>query len=106
MPLYEYACDACGGREERLQSFDAPASHDCPACAAPGGMRRQLSRTAFVLSGGGWYANGYGEAKASSPAEAKPAEAGATTAPGCSGGCACHAPAASAAPGAAAAGNT
>jgi putative FmdB family regulatory protein len=102
MPIYEYGCTACGKREERLQGLSAAAEHDCPDCGAPAGMRRLVSKAAFMLSGGGWYASGYGEAgKASeSPAAgaAKPAEAKPET-PGCAGGCACHAPAAKDTPG-------
>ena len=60
MPLYEYRCEACGAKEERLQSFSAPTAHDCPKCGLAEAMHREISRTAFVLSGSGWYAGGYG----------------------------------------------
>lgn len=91
MPIYEYRCEACGDREEKLQGLSAPEQHDCPACGAPEGMRRQVSRTAFALSGGGWYAQGYGPgAPVSAKAEAKPESAPVKPAGGCSGGCACH----------------
>lgn len=51
MPLYEYACAACGAREERLESLTAPRSHDCPACGHGAGMQRQLSAAAVAVSG-------------------------------------------------------
>lgn len=51
MPLYEYACEACGSREERLESLSAPRSHDCPVCGRPVGMQRQLSAAAVAVSG-------------------------------------------------------
>ncbi len=112
MPLYEYRCEACGAKEEKLQSFSAPVDHDCPVCARAGGMHREISRTAFVLSGSGWYANGYGpggesgtkEAKAgTAPAESTagaapaptpstPSEAAPETKAACATGCACHSP--------------
>ncbi|MBL0312921.1 MAG: zinc ribbon domain-containing protein [Holophagaceae bacterium] len=60
MPLYEYRCEACGAKEERLQAFSAPTAHDCPKCGQAEAMQREISRTAFVLSGSGWYAGGYG----------------------------------------------
>lgn len=104
MPIYEYRCEVCGANEEKLQPISAPVEHDCAACNAPTAMKRQISRTAFTLAGGGWYASGYGEGGAksttstsvptgsavaestpSAPAEAKPAE-------GCATGCACHSP--------------
>jgi len=59
MPLYEYKCELCGEKEERLEKFDAPTSHNCIFCNAPSGMSRQLSLTSFVLAGSGWMAQGY-----------------------------------------------
>lgn len=115
MPLYEYRCEACGAKEERLQAFSAPAAHDCSKCGLAEAMHREISRTAFVLSGSGWYAGGYGGG-GKSPAEgseahkagsmpqgdgtaAKSAPAGKTDAEtpseskaACATGCACHSP--------------
>lgn len=109
MPLYEYRCEACGAQEEVLESFSAPSEHACTACGAVDGMHRQLSRAGFVLSGGGWYASGYGAETKGGPepapkpgAKAETASGGGTSpapaAPstpsdssgGCAGGCACH----------------
>jgi putative FmdB family regulatory protein len=105
MPLYEYRCEACGAEEEALESFSAPSEHACVQCGAPAGMRRQLSRTGFVLSGGGWYATGYGQeakkdaTKTGSKTDATtagtaPGDSVAAAAPtpssGCAGGCSCH----------------
>ena len=115
MPLYEYRCEACGAKEEKLQSFSAPTIHDCPKCGLAEAMHREISRTAFVLSGSGWYAGGYGgDEKAPSKAAEAPATASgpqvgadaaksvpaaetateATTEPkaACASGCACHSP--------------
>lgn len=94
MPLYEYRCSACGAQEEKLQSFSAATEHDCPKCGAPTGMSRQISRTAFALAGGGWYASGYGEASGggSSAAAASSSTPEAPKAGGCATGCACHSP--------------
>lgn len=86
MPLYEYRCEACGEREEKLESFSAPTEHDCPQCGKTTGMRRQISQAAFALSGGGWYASGYGEAAKSAPAEA-PKPAAAPSGGSCCAGC-------------------
>ena len=76
-------------------------------------MHREISRTAFVLSGSGWYANGYGEGGEAPAKAAKAPEtpakteagagegAGAGEVPGaaatetkaaCATGCACHSP--------------
>jgi putative FmdB family regulatory protein len=96
MPLYEYRCSACGAQEEKLQGFSAPTEHDCPKCGALVGMTRQISRTAFTLSGGGWYASGYGEggkgAAPTTPSTSSEPAAEAPKAAGCAAGCACHSP--------------
>ena len=87
MPLYEYRCEACGGNEEKLQPLSAPSEHNCSRCGAALGMKRQLSVAAFSLTGGGWYAQGYGKEGAAkeAPKESTPAPAA-----GCS-GCPCAA---------------
>ena len=58
MPIYEYACDACGHRFEKLMriSADPPA---CPECEA-GPARKLVSASGFILKGGGWYKDHYG----------------------------------------------
>lgn len=35
MPIYEYACDACGGRLEAMQKMSEAPQRDCPACGRP-----------------------------------------------------------------------
>lgn len=54
MPIYEYECNACGHKLEKLQKIsDAPLT-DCPACAQPD-LHKLISPVAFRLKGGGWY---------------------------------------------------
>ena len=54
MPIYAYACDACGHRQDHLQKMaDAPIAV-CPQCAAVS-YSKQLSAPQFQLKGGGWY---------------------------------------------------
>ena len=80
MPLYEYRCEACGQREEKLEPMSAPEAHDCPGCRAAAGMKRQVSVSAFSLAGGGWF-------KGSTP---EPAASPAPSGGGCAGGsCGC-----------------
>lgn len=88
MPLYEYRCESCGEKEEKLESFAAPTEHACEHCGAVEGMKRQISRAAFNLAGGGWHAQGYSTPTPEKKGETEtpsPAPKG-----GCSGGCACH----------------
>jgi putative FmdB family regulatory protein len=92
MPLYEYECTACHRRTEKIQKFSDPEITVCPYCN--GLLERVLSAPAVSFKGGGWYADGYGNAKpkasssegtststaSSSDSSAKPASAPATTA--------------------------
>ena len=58
MPVYEYACEKCGHEFEAEQRItDAPLK-TCPRCRARR-AKRLISRTSFVLKGGGWYADLY-----------------------------------------------
>jgi putative FmdB family regulatory protein len=59
MPIYEYTCGSCGKAQDFLQKVDDPAPPKCDACGAEGTMSRQVSRTSFVLKGGGWYSDLY-----------------------------------------------
>ena len=54
MPIYAFACDACGHAFDRLQKLSDADPTDCPACGAPA-VRRQLTAPQFRLAGGGWY---------------------------------------------------
>ena len=54
MPIYEYACTACGHTLDKLQKMsDAPLT-DCPECGKPA-LQKQISAAGFRLKGGGWY---------------------------------------------------
>jgi putative FmdB family regulatory protein len=58
MPLYDYACRACGKTTEILQRFEDPPLTICPHCG--GELKKLLSAPAFHLKGSGWYATDYG----------------------------------------------
>jgi putative FmdB family regulatory protein len=57
MPLYEYECEACGNRFERIQKFSDPLVDTCPQCE--GHVRKLLSSPAFQFKGTGWYVTDY-----------------------------------------------
>ena len=60
MPLYEYECDACGQRFEKIQKFsDAPAD-TCAKCGK-GPVHRLLSSPAIQFKGSGWYITDYSQ---------------------------------------------
>lgn len=54
MPIYEYACKACGHETEIMHKISDPAPKKCPECGKPR-LAKQMSATGFRLGGGGWY---------------------------------------------------
>jgi putative FmdB family regulatory protein len=66
MPLYEYECDACGHRFEKIQKFSDPLVERCPKCGSP--VRKLQSSPAFQFKGSGWYVTDYAKGdKGSAP---------------------------------------
>jgi putative FmdB family regulatory protein len=59
MPLYEYECDACGGRFEVIQKFSETTT-ECRTCGK-GPVRRLLAAPAFQFKGTGWYITDYAQ---------------------------------------------
>jgi len=57
MPIYEYQCRDCGDQFEILQRIGQRPLRRCKKCS--GRLDKLISRTAFVLKGGGWYSEGY-----------------------------------------------
>lgn len=64
MPLYEYECKQCKRHTERIQKFSDAEITECPHCG--GALERVISAPAIAFKGGGWFADGYGNAKPSS----------------------------------------
>lgn len=71
MPLYEYECTACHRHTEKIQKFSDPEITTCPLCG--GTLQRVITAPAIAFKGGGWYADGYGNAKPAVASENKPA---------------------------------
>ena len=67
MPLYEYQCDDCGHRFERIQKFSDEPVKTCPSCE--GTVRKLVSSPAIQFKGTGWYITDY----ARKPAPGQPA---------------------------------
>jgi putative FmdB family regulatory protein len=53
MPIYEYACTACGERTEARQSFSDPPLEKCEICG--GKLRKLYSPVGIVFKGSGFY---------------------------------------------------
>ena len=71
MPLYEYECQDCHFRFEKLQRFSDPPPKKCPQCGR-GKVAQLLSAPAVQFKGSGWYVTDY--ARKGSSSESKPSE--------------------------------
>ena len=54
MPIYAFACSACGHHFDRLQKMSDADPTLCPVCSEET-IKRQLTAPSFRLSGSGWY---------------------------------------------------
>jgi putative FmdB family regulatory protein len=59
MPLYEYRCQECENRFERIEKPSSPHDSICPSCG--GSARRLLGAPALQFKGSGWYVTDYGK---------------------------------------------
>jgi putative FmdB family regulatory protein len=57
MPLYEYECDACGHRFEKIRLFSDPPLNECPKCGST--VRKLQSAPAIQFKGTGFYITDY-----------------------------------------------
>ena len=81
MPIYAFACDACGHEFDRLQKLADPDPEACPSCGKPA-VRRKVTAPSFRLAGGGWYETDFKKdgkrnlaGDAAKPSDSKPADA-------------------------------
>lgn len=58
MPIYDYACEKCKSEFEVEQRITDDPLKTCPKCRSRK-IKRLISRTSFVLKGGGWYSDLY-----------------------------------------------
>jgi putative FmdB family regulatory protein len=61
MPIYEYKCKACGNEFEYQQRMSDPPKAECEQCG--GTLEKLISRSSFMLKGGGWYKDLYASPK-------------------------------------------
>jgi putative FmdB family regulatory protein len=74
MPLYEYECEKCAQRFERIQKFSDPPIETCPSCQ--GAVRKLLSSPAIQFKGTGWYITDYAKKTGGEPAKAADTKSG------------------------------
>ncbi len=68
MPLYEYQCQKCGHRFEKIQKFSDKLIKKCPQCGGP--VTQIISAPAVQFKGSGWYVTDYAR-KTAAPATAE-----------------------------------
>ena len=64
MPLYEYQCESCAHRFERIQKYSDPPIETCPSCG--GKVKKLLSSPAIQFKGSGFYITDYAKKSKSS----------------------------------------
>jgi putative FmdB family regulatory protein len=57
MPRYEYECEKCGHRFEKIQKFSDKMVKKCPECG--GKVEQMISAPAVQFKGSGWYVTDY-----------------------------------------------
>ena len=62
MPTYEYACENCDREFEAEQRITEDPIKTCPHCSSDQ-VKRLISKTSFLLKGGGWYSDLYSSSK-------------------------------------------
>ena len=72
MPLYEYECEACGHRFEKIQKFSDPLEDTCPKCG--GHVHKLMSSPAIQFKGSGFYITDYATKEHVAEAKADSAE--------------------------------
>jgi len=65
LPLYEYKCEKCGHRFEKIEKHSASEVKKCPKCGAH--APRQLSAPGIQFKGSGWYVTDYAGKSPSAP---------------------------------------
>ena len=70
MPLYEYECETCAHRFERIQKFSDPLLTNCPRC--DGSVRKLVSSPAIQFKGTGWYVTDYAGKGKTDPSASEP----------------------------------
>ena len=79
MPLYEYKCDKCGHRFEKIESHSASTTKKCPKCGAR--AKRMFAAPAIQFKGSGWYVTDYARKGSAAPSSETPGDGAAAKAP-------------------------
>ena len=78
MPLYEYECEACHQRFEKIQKFSDPPIDVCEKCGK-GPVKKLLSSPAIQFKGSGWYITDYAKKSGADAAKSSSASSDASS---------------------------
>ena len=67
MPLYEYRCQKCGNKFEKIEKFSDEPTKLHPECG--GEVERLISAPALQFKGTGWYVTDYAKSGSGGPKE-------------------------------------
>jgi putative FmdB family regulatory protein len=70
LPLYEYECQKCHTRTERIEKLSGPYLKICPKCK--GRVERLPSSPAIQFKGSGWYVTDYAKSSSGGTAGESP----------------------------------
>lgn len=70
MPIYEYLCDVCDYKFEKLQALSAAPVSECPKCK--GSVKKVFSVPSLKFNGSGFYKTDYANPKPDSVPSPKP----------------------------------
>jgi putative FmdB family regulatory protein len=72
MPIYEYECEKCGHRFEKIRKFSDAPLDTCEKCGGP--VHKMQSAPAFQFKGTGWYVTDYAKSGKTGTEEKKDAK--------------------------------
>jgi len=79
MPLYEYQCESCHHRFEKIQKFSDPLVDVCPVCG--GVVKKLFSSPSFQFKGTGFYATDYAKKSGSDSGNSSKGSSGSSSTP-------------------------
>jgi putative FmdB family regulatory protein len=77
VPLYEYQCQKCRHRFEKIQKFSDAPLKKCPECG--GKVEKLISAPAVQFKGSGWYVTDYAKKSGTPSSTSKSSEDGSSS---------------------------
>jgi putative FmdB family regulatory protein len=75
VPIYEYLCQKCGHKFEKIQKFSDRLIKKCPECGGP--VEQTITAPAVQFKGTGWYVTDYANKDGRDKSSSSPRESSA-----------------------------